>query len=155
MLTLLSVLTACTRTTEPVAPAAAPASPPEVSAEAAPPEVSGEAAPSPSPVGEWSSPGCGERAYERRVALLEGGTFSGQERISPCPPGASCMWSGVHSFTGQWTLTGQNIALTVTKTDAQDALAEAWPDVLTWAGERILEGDCAYAPMTIEDDGPR
>ena len=168
MLTLFSVLTACTRTTEPVAPAAPPAAPPEVPAEAALPEVPAEAAPpevpaeadsistsSTSPVGSWSSTGCGERTYERRVALLEGGTFSGQERISPCPPGANCMWSGVHSFTGQWTLAEQTVALTVTKTDAQDAQAKAWPDALTWTGGRLLEGDCAYAPMAVEDNGPR
>ena len=150
MLTLLSLLIACTRTTEPVAPAAPPAAPPEV-----PAEVPAEATPINAPVGGWSSTGCGERTHERRIELRAEGAFSGQERISPCPPGASCMWSGVHSFTGQWTLTEQTVALTVSKTDAKGELAEAWPDTLAWDGERLLEGDCAYTPMAVEDDGPR
>lgn len=148
MLTLLTILTACTRTPEPVAPAAPPADPPDASAAPI-------ATPAPSPVGGWSSTSCGERSYERRIELREGGGFAGQERISPCPPGAACMWSGIHSFTGKWTLAEQTVTFTVSKTDAQGEQAEVWPEALTWAGGRLLEGDCAYAPMKIEDDGPR
>jgi hypothetical protein len=139
MSALLTLLSACTRSSGPVEPAAPPADPPEEAPEETPEEAT-------TPVGGWSSMSCGERDYERRITLSDGGAFSGEERLSPCPPDVACVWSGVHRFSGQWTLSELTITLSVSQTDAQGDIAAGWPTALTWSEGRLLEGECAYAP---------
>lgn len=62
--------------------------------------------------GSWSSAGCGGRAYERRIELRADGTFSAEDLVSPCPPGARCVWSGVVVRRGTWKMQKAAIALT-------------------------------------------
>lgn len=140
---MLTLLLACTRTTEPIEPVVPPEPPltPQP-AEKPPAQVTQSA----SPVGAWSSKSCGARGYERMVHLQEGGRFAGEERISPCPPEVPCVWSGVNTFSGQWSLTEQTITLTVENTDAEGETAAGWPASLTYSGGRVLEDECVYGP---------
>src|SRR5688572_27968113 len=69
-------------------------------------------APAPDLVGAWSSASCAERGYERRIELRPDGTFSAEDLVSPCPPGARCMWSGIVSCRGRWKNERVAIALT-------------------------------------------
>jgi len=68
-----------------------------------------EPAPPPSPglpvsvTGSWTSSACGERAWTRTLAFDAQGRFTGQDLVSPCPEGATCIWSGVVERAGSWT----------------------------------------------------
>lgn len=62
----------------------------------------------------WTSPSCGTRTYERILALGADGAFTATDRVSPCPPGARCIWSGIIVREGTWAASGGSIALTVT-----------------------------------------
>lgn len=56
-------------------------------------------------VGTWTSASCGERAWARVLTLSADGTWQGQDRVSPCPPDATCMWSGIVEHRGTWQAT--------------------------------------------------
>jgi hypothetical protein len=56
-------------------------------------------------VGTWTSTSCGERAWPRVLTLASDGTWQGQDRVSPCPPGVTCMWSGIVEHRGTWQAT--------------------------------------------------
>lgn len=62
-------------------------------------------------VGEWSSPSCGNREFERRIKLREDGEFRGEDRVAPCPMGAQCMWSGLVLWSGTWEANSQRALL--------------------------------------------
>ena len=61
--------------------------------------------------GTWSSASCGPRTYAREMVLLDGGTYVRVDLVSPCPPGAKCVWSGILSYRGSWAFDGTAIAL--------------------------------------------
>lgn len=65
--------------------------------------------------GTWSSPSCGARTFERVLELRGDGTFTAHDRVSPCPPGARCVWSGIVTREGTWSVAGDRLALAVTK----------------------------------------
>ena len=124
----------------------------------APPPTPGASVPSPAPptsgtsgdpaslVGLWTSPRCGERSYERRLDLIAGGRFVAHDRVSPCPPGAQCVWSGIVSREGSWSVAGHTMTLTVEK-DGKGPKASALPAQLDVAGGALSEGPgegCAY-----------
>lgn len=149
---MLVLVLACTRTSEPIEPeipsADAPAAP---SPAEAVPDSSTAAAPEAtrhSVVGAWSSPSCGERTHERFIHFTGEGRFSGEERIAPCPPDVACMWSGIHTFTGDWSVAEDTLTLALSSTDAEGSVADSWPRTLTYSGGRLLEGECLYGPDT-------
>ncbi|MCK6570521.1 hypothetical protein L6V77_05335, partial [Myxococcota bacterium] len=39
------------------------------------------------------------------LTLSADGTWQGQDRVSPCPPDATCMWSGIVEHRGTWQAT--------------------------------------------------
>jgi hypothetical protein len=80
------------------------------------PEPTTSAAPTASPsspVGAWSSPSCGDRKYARELSIAEGGTFTARDLVSPCPPGAACVWSGIVERSGKWVADGSRLTFTV------------------------------------------
>ncbi len=106
-------------------------------------------APSAAPMslaGAWVSDSCGERKYPRHLTFQEGGTFSSRDLVSPCPPGAACVWSGIVDRSGSFKLEGTRVTLAVEGPDpAQGApLAtslELGPDSLV---EPSSGQPCAY-----------
>lgn len=97
--------------------------------------------------GTWASPSCGGRAYERVVVLREG-TFTASDRVSPCPPGAACVWSGVVERAGRYELQGDEVRLVVER--GGDAKAGvALPAALKLEGGALVEVEgttrCVYA----------
>lgn len=63
--------------------------------------------------GKWTSASCGARAYERRLTFDASGTFSAEDRVSPCPPGTTCVWSGIVIRHGKYAVSGSSIQLTI------------------------------------------
>ena len=74
-------------------PSAAPA--PSASASAQPSEARSTL------LGRWVSPSCGERKYERQLSFEAESRFASLELVSPCPPGARCVWSGIVDRAGK------------------------------------------------------
>jgi hypothetical protein len=95
-------------------------------------------------VGTWSSSACGSRKYVRIITLAANGSFSAEDRISPCPKGVSCVWSGIVAWKGTWSPSGNAIQLTETGT-AAGPKGEPHPTRLQWNGSAPAEGGCAYA----------
>jgi hypothetical protein len=91
-------------------------------------------------VGNWVSPSCGERKYPRVINLGADGSFSAQERVSPCvsPPGGppiQCVWSGIVNYRGGWQLAGEGITLAQTGGDtAPGKITTA--SALSWSTEQ-------------------
>jgi hypothetical protein len=81
--------------------------------------------------GTWLSDGCGERAYQRIVTLAAGGEARGEERVSPCPPGVACVWSGIVPWSGRWSAAGDRVRLELEPKAAPGA-AIALPSELVW-----------------------
>ncbi len=68
-------------------------------------------------MGAWTSPSCGARTYARNLTLADG-SFSGSDLVSPCPPKARCVWSGVVAFSGTWAQAADG-SLTLTEGSAE------------------------------------
>ncbi len=60
--------------------------------------------------GTWTGTACGERKYER-VIVISGATFSAQDLVSPCPPSARCVWSGIVERKGKVERNGSTLTL--------------------------------------------
>jgi hypothetical protein len=103
------------------------------------------------PDGTWSSERCGTRGYERRITFATDGTFSAEDRVSPCPAGVACVWSGVINRNGTYTLKGSTIRLKL-EAPAPGAKAEDLPATLSWKkgalAERQAGHTCAYRPFS-------
>jgi len=129
--------------------AAAPAAAPVVAEEAAPAAPAAAA-----PSGTWHSMSCGERAYARELTFDAGGTYTGKDLVSPCPPNARCIWSGVVTFSGTWVVEGPEVVLTETASD--NAAGVPRPARISYAGAPA-EGACGYtsgiAPRTALKPG--
>jgi hypothetical protein len=89
-------------------------------------------------VGKWSSPSCGERKYERWLDLEAGGRFTADDRVSPCPPGARCVWSGIVHREGTWKVEGGRVALSVGG-DEKTPRGAPFPTSLAAAGGKLAE----------------
>lgn len=61
----------------------------------------------------WENSSCGERKYRRQINFFEDGRFDALDEVAPCPPGKSCVWSGIIKWTGNWTLKDRVIALEI------------------------------------------
>jgi hypothetical protein len=135
--TWISVL-ACAGSHEP----GAAATPPTAGASAA-----GESIDPAGIVGTWVSPACGERAWVRTLVLEAGGSYHGSDPISPCPPGARCIWSGIVDFRGTWVI-ADRVRLELTETPEQRppmAQVSVRPPSLTLRGGVLFDDlGCRY-----------
>lgn len=137
---LAIVLSACAGPHEPPsreapnAPADASPSGPVAGTGAARPPTAGS-----SEVGTWSSTGCGARTYERVITLAKG-SFEAQDRVSPCPPGAACVWSGVVPRAGTYRVEGAKVSLALDEASKQAKGPNvAFPEALEFEGDRLVE----------------
>lgn len=117
--------------------------------EASPVKTAEIAVPKGSWVGGWQSSECGERKYPRRLDLADDGTFIMMDLISPCPPGAKCVWSGVAARKGTWSASGNRSLLTYEPAGSAtgNGKGQPAPTELTWDRDKNVpvEGhDCAY-----------
>jgi hypothetical protein len=110
---------------EPAAPAETKESTAEPSAQPEPSHV----------VGRWQNSSCGDRQYPRKVSFNLNGSFVGSDEVAPCPPGALCTWSGIESWSGEWTLEGRLIRLEYS-TDPPNPHPERLPE-----GFELLPGE--------------
>jgi hypothetical protein len=94
--------------------------------------------------GAFEAAPCSTRAYRRSIALEPDGTFAATDLVSPCPPGARCVWSGVILWGGTWRRDGDRIVLAP---DAAGRLPERVPASLVIAGATLREPEdpsCVY-----------
>jgi hypothetical protein len=127
------------------APSADVGSAPAASAPAA--SASAASQPRSTLLGRWVSASCGERRYERQLSFEEGGRFASLELVSPCPPGARCVWSGIVQRLGRYEQAGDRVKLVVDQ--PVDGHGVPLPDEVRFDG-RVIEGakdgsDCGYA----------
>jgi hypothetical protein len=85
-------------------------------------------------LGDWHSPACGDRAYERRLHLHENGSFKAEDMVSPCPPGVMCVWSGIVETQGTWAVSKGALELTVKAGAAPRRGVAPFPTALTLDG---------------------
>lgn len=135
---------------EPTAPTTSSAAPaPSTGGPTAPPG-SGEPTPpaggpppgGPAPislVGRWTSPKCGARGYVRNLELLDGGRFNAEDRVSPCPPKVSCVWSGIVNRKGIWSLESNKVTLATDKDRDPPKQGAAWAGSLELRGGELVE----------------
>ncbi|WP_437817869.1 hypothetical protein [Sorangium sp. So ce1078] len=64
-------------------------------------------------LGTWRSAACGPRKYERVLSFAKGGSFTAEDRVSPCPPKAACIWSGIIQRKGAFKRSGDTLSLSV------------------------------------------
>ncbi|XXX80489.1 hypothetical protein WMF30_17145 [Sorangium sp. So ce134] len=67
------------------------------------------------PLGTWRSAACGSRKYERVLSFAKGGSFTAEDRVSPCPPRAACIWSGIIQRKGAFKRSGDTLSLSVSE----------------------------------------
>jgi hypothetical protein len=97
-------------------------------------------------LGSWVSASCGERKYERQLSFEAGNRFASLELVSPCPPGARCVWSGIVQRLGSYEQKGTRVGLVV---DAPvDSHGQPLPEAVEFDGrvvERAPDGSaCEY-----------
>ena len=93
--------------------------------------------------GTWSSASCGNRSYERIITVSDG-KFSADDRVSPCPPGTQCIWSGIVHRTGTWKRVALTLALFPDEVAGKQA-GVPFPSTLAPAGAGIEDDfGCAY-----------
>ncbi|WP_437871363.1 hypothetical protein [Sorangium sp. So ce363] len=102
--------------------------------------------------GTWSSAACGPRKYERRLSLAKDGSFVAEDRVSPCPPSAVCVWSGIVHRKGAFKRADRTLLLSVSE-GSQGPGAHPFPTTLTIdpsTGALAETGEggapCPYAP---------
>lgn len=102
------------------APAAETAAPTgTAAADVVPPQV----------VSSWVSPSCGARTYPRAIQFKSDGSFAAQDLISPCPPRAVCVWSGVVNNKGAFTVKKDVIILEISRSGTGPG-AQPFPTLL-------------------------
>ena len=128
-----------------------PPAPDEPAPEQAPPPLPG-AKPGP-PSGTYLGAACPGRAYERVVKLGSDGSIDVEDRVSPCPPGARCVWSGIVVRAGTYAVEppaalGKPFRVILSMKGASDPKAAALPPHLLWWESRgeLTEPDekCRY-----------
>lgn len=95
--------------------------------------------------GTWSSASCGKRAYERIIIVTSDGKFTADDRVSPCPAGTQCVWSGIVHRTGTWKRVALTLALFPDDAIDGKQAGEPFPATLAPAGAGIEDDyGCAY-----------
>lgn len=84
-------------------------------------------------LGYWRGGACGKRKYARDLELRAEGVVRVHDRVSPCPPKVACVWSGIISFEGTWTLTGQRVTLKLRRITYPNMKIAPLPDALMWS----------------------
>ena len=64
-------------------------------------------------MGSWESASCGARSYKRETTFAADNTVEGRDLVSPCPKGATCVWSGIVEWKGTYTNNGNKLGLSV------------------------------------------
>ncbi len=129
----------------------------------APPAPTASAKPTP-PVpasgpglGTWVGAPCAGRSYERVVTLGPENAIEITDRVSPCPPGAQCIWSGLVVRSGTFTVEspsalGKPSRLVLAIEEAESAKAQPLPQYFLWWDSRgeLTEADesCGYVRST-------
>lgn len=102
--------------------------------------------------GSWISSNCGERAWSRVIVFDTQGRFAGQDLVSPCPKGATCIWSGVVERAGSWASVQGKVQLVL---DQPGSMPVAEP-MATWVqpqGEQIQDDlGCLYMRVSGESE---
>ena len=102
------------------------------------------------PEGTWSSARCGARGYERRITFAADGTFTAQDRVSPCPENVVCVWSGVINRGGTYTLKGTTLRLKA-EAPAPGVTVADLPASMSWKKGVLAEPQagraCTYRPF--------
>jgi hypothetical protein len=112
-----------------------PEGPPPAPSSASPsPGASSERGPAfPHWIGSWRSSSCGERSYERWLDIATDGTFTADDRVSPCPPTVTCVWSGIVHRKGSYQVSADDLQLALQDTSASGGpKVAALPIGLTW-----------------------
>ncbi|MBW2456055.1 MAG: hypothetical protein JRI68_16170 [Deltaproteobacteria bacterium] len=106
-------------------------------------------------IGQWTSAACGARTYERWLDLAADGSATGSDRVSPCPTGRTCVWSGIVPWAGTWQGAGETVTLSVAWRGNPAAAARLnLPKQLVWnqaaAGPAEMGSDttCRYRPRS-------
>lgn len=110
----------------------------------------------PSRVGLWWSEACGARSYPRELELSSDGTFVARDLVSPCPPAANCVWSGIVTWSGTWAGDEDGISLVVTQADHGPDTAPR-PDRLGDDDGQFIEGSdppCTWRRVTSTEPHP-
>lgn len=95
--------------------------------------------------GVWSSASCGKRTYERIITVNAEGRFVADDRVSPCPPGTQCIWSGIVHRKGTWKRVALTLALFPEDAIDGKQAGEPFPSTLAPAGAGIEDDfGCAY-----------
>lgn len=144
---ILFLTLACGSRPAEVSPPPAPVEVPATTADA--PVIGRLDLPAPIP-SAWSSPSCGGRAWERRLEILAEGRFRGQDRVSPCPEGTTCIWSGVVERAGTWRIDAGQLILALDQPGTMP-VAEPMAGSVKQVGES-LEDDlgCSYVRVPQE-----
>ena len=93
-------------------------------------------------LGGYTQPSCGERSYVRNLTLAEDGRAELEDRVSPCPEGTACMWSGIVIRNGTFTLSEHVVSLTFAPDPRADG-AGGPPSTLS-ISENKLHGICPW-----------
>lgn len=94
-------------------------------------------------VGNWVSASCGKRTYAREISLGKDGNFGARDLVSPCPPKAMCVWSGIVERSGKWAMKESTVLLTVEK-GADAKQGQPLSSQLPFNGGVLSEDGCAY-----------
>lgn len=106
----------------------------------------------------WLGEACGSRAYPRELTFHPNFRYQGRDLVSPCPAGATCVWSGVVTYEGTWKDDGPFLALTETSSSGVQGVPR--PEMLRRAqsghlteeqGEGVV---CGYAKSEPGDEAP-
>ncbi|MBL8741408.1 MAG: hypothetical protein JNK04_09950, partial [Myxococcales bacterium] len=73
------------------------------------------------------------------------GRFVADDRVSPCPPGTQCIWSGIVHRKGTWKRVALTLALFPEDAIDGKQAGEPFPSTLAPAGAGIEDDfGCAY-----------
>lgn len=92
-------------------------------------------------IGRWESGPCGDRQFGREWEIRGDGGWSGQDLVSPCPPGTTCIWSGIVERDGSWAaLDDTRIVLTQKSQQPRQAPVDlAPPTELTLRNDGMVD----------------
>ena len=108
-------------------------------ATAAPPSLDGPPAAAdeaidaaPVVAGTWSSPACGARTYERKITFEPAATFTAEDRVSPCPTGTLCVWSGIVVRHGTYAVAGGTVETVLLSVEPGRKVGQPFPTKLSF-----------------------
>lgn len=106
--------------------------------------------------GRWKSLPCSGRDYVRELNLYQDGTYEARDLVSPCPEGATCIWSGIEVHKGTWGRDADTglVRLENESFEGRTTLPELpMPPELKEKDGNLLfpEGDCSFVRMNIVD----